>query len=109
MASGDVSEISSKECFHRLVVSVIGAGEGGGNMPAMYLSFPGWECYSSWKEQNRHQPLNTCYAVGAVLFAFIVSITVDRRTLPHPHFTNEKREPQKGQVSFPRFKKLVSG
>lgn len=88
-------------------MSVISAGKGGDSMHAIYLSFPGWEYYSSWKEQIKYQPLNTYSA--AMLFTFIVSMTVDLRTPSLPHFTNEKTEPQKDEVTFPRLKKLVSG
>lgn len=90
-------------------MSVIGAGKGGGSMHAIYLSFPEWECYSSGKEPVKYQPLNTYYGVGAMLFAFYVPITVDHRAPSLSHFTNENTEPQKGEVSFPRLKKLVSG
>lgn len=76
-------------------------------MRAIYLVL-GRECYSSGKNQIKHQPSNTYYAVGAVLFAFIISINVRHRT-PFPHFTDEKTEPRKGEITCPRLKKLVSG
>lgn len=72
---------------------MLSAGTGGDSMHAVYLSFPGWECYSSWKEQLEYQPLNTHHAVGAMLFAFFVSVTVDPRAPSLSHFTNEKLEP----------------
>lgn len=70
---------------------LLGAGTGGDSMHAVYSSFPG--CYSSWKEQIEYQPLNTYHAVGAMLFAFFVSVTVDPRVPSLSHFTNEKIEP----------------
>lgn len=88
MASGALSDISSKECVDRLVMSVIGAGTGNGMMHAIYLSFLERERYSFWKDQIKYQPWNTYYAVGARLLAFIViSINVHQRT--PPHFTDE--------------------
>lgn len=59
MASEAISEISSKECVDLLVMSVIGTGREGGSMHALYLSFPGRECYGFWKDQIKYQPLTT--------------------------------------------------
>lgn len=88
MASGAISDISSKECVDRLVMSVIGPGKGGGIVHAIYLSLPGRERYSLRKDQIKYQPLNSYYAVGARLLAFIIiSINVHQRT--RPHFTDE--------------------
>ena len=50
-ASGATSERSNKECFDSLVMSVLGARKEGGSMHAIYLSFPGRECYSFGKDQ----------------------------------------------------------
>lgn len=88
MASGALSDIGSKECVDRLVMSVMGPGKGSGTVYARYLSFPGRERYSFWKDQIKYQPRNTYYAVGARLLAFIIiSINVHQRT--PPHFTDE--------------------